>query len=99
MHWEGLRYQTFQNNLIDDVNRHIEKSIADLSHKHIYFLSANSKNTFNLAKTLAFLPDNTHKLLRNKNLTLPFPLWLDTNYILNFACNAVVTVDSEYCEN
>merc|ERR1712004_521374 len=90
----GLRYQTFQNNLMDDVNRHVEKEIAYLSHENIYFLSSNSKNSFNLENTLSFFGDSTHKLLRNRNLTLPFPLWLDTNYILNFACNAMY-VDSE----
>lgn len=92
-------YQMLQNYLMDDVNDHIERWIFKLSHKNIYFMSANSRNTENLSKTALFLGDMTHKMVRDKKINLPFPLWLDTNYMLNFACNNIIGADGSYCEN
>ena len=63
------------------------------------FMSANSRNTENLSKTALFLGDMTHKMVRNEKINLPFPLWLDTNYMLNFACNKIIGADGSYCEN
>ena len=80
-------YQSFHNHLMDDINNHIENEIAAMNHENIYYFSSNSRNTLNLSKTAVFLGDLTHKMKRDKNITLPFPLWLDTNYMLNFVCN------------
>ena len=88
-----------QNYLMDNVNAQIEKWINTLSHENVFFLSSNSRNTPNLSNTALLLGDMTHKIPHNEKMSLPFPLWLDTNYILNFACNQLIGVDSLHCEH
>ena len=82
---DKFKHQMFQNYLMDNTNSFLKRLIEETSHENIYFMYANSKNAENLLKTAVLLSgDGTHKMIRTKQVTLPFTLWLDVNYRVVF---------------